>query len=485
MGDEGVDAIAAQEALADRAPPAPRSAAMASASGRHLRGEAAEVVDDVLAHLLQPGLDRRGLREAGLDVVDQMADGEQRDVAIERAHALVRLAIDLAERPHELRDLLLDVVLRGVELVPGRLRQLLELVGSDGVAVDERNHHDTRRRQLDRDVLACRIVADPRQDLLAALLEVGHRRVAPLAVAVALERARDLLARRLDEGLHRPRELARATARQARGDRSARLVEVEQVDPVGGSRAACGVLAEQRLDGRLASGAWCAGDQHVVAGPRNTQGELDRRGGAVLVDATRRRRELGRGREAERLRIARPSQLVSAQSCAGHRRGRVWRKPILAGHGHSVASPRSAGIRRRPRPPVDICGVAAGPVLALAGEQQPDHVGVGGLIEVVVALGDRAEPFGRGKAYDVVDLVPARRPSCSPPPARRGRSSAGADGARRAAPRARSPRSPGRRRRRSRCARRAGSPVHTRDRAQRACPPRRPRVEPCARGLRR
>ena len=320
MGDERVHAVAAQEALSTVAARCARGLRRGERLGRHRGGEATEVVDHVLAHPLQPGLDRRGLREAGLDVVDEMADGEQRDVTVQRPHALVRLAIDLAERPDELRDLLLDVVLRGVERVPGRLRQLLELVGPDGVAVDERNHHDSCRGQLDRDVPACRIVADPRQDLLAALLEVGHRRVAPLPIAVALERARDLLARGLDEGLHRRRELARATARQARGDRPPRLVEVEQVDPVGGSRAACGVLAEQRLDGRPAPGARCARDQHVVAAPRNTEGELDCRGGAVLVDATRRRRELGRGREAERLRIARPAQRV-APSVRGHRRG--------------------------------------------------------------------------------------------------------------------------------------------------------------------
>ena len=77
--------------------------------------------DDILPHLLQPAANGGRLVEARVDLADEVADGEQGDLAIQRAHALVRLAIDLAERAHELRDLAPDLALGAAQPPPGWL----------------------------------------------------------------------------------------------------------------------------------------------------------------------------------------------------------------------------------------------------------------------------------------------------------------------------------------------------------------------------
>ena len=88
----------------------------------------------------------------------------------------------------------------------------------------------------------------------------------------------------VDKLVHRIVEFSRTAGRQLDGDRSVRIGEIVDIDPVGRTGLAPRLFGQDGLDGILHAGAVRADDKEIEAGLADLRSEADRFEGARLTD---------------------------------------------------------------------------------------------------------------------------------------------------------------------------------------------------------
>lgn len=253
VGDQDVRRVAAEELLAG----APQ--AVGDRLGQPLvsvvaAAEAVEVLDDVVGEPPEPAVERRHVGEPPAEVLDEVTDREEGDLAVELAQPAHALTLDVADPRHDAREARLDLVAVLQQLAFGRLGQLLELGRGDEATVDDRHGHEAGGRELERQAALEREPAQLGERVLAAFLQLALELVAALLVVLALERLRDPAQRVVDEPAHPDGELLPLPGRQGDRPRPLGRLEVEEVHAVARCGATRGPLGEQRLHRRAPPG---------------------------------------------------------------------------------------------------------------------------------------------------------------------------------------------------------------------------------------
>ncbi len=165
-------------------------------------------------------------------VFEQRLDDTARDVDVERVQLVTGLALPPAQRPHRVRQ---GIVQHAARLLDGAalgFRQLPQRVRRERLAVANRGHAETYRR-LDKRMSrrAGLTVKSLQRRLPLALFPLAN--VAPLRlVLVGGEGPRHLAFERRHQIGYVPTKLGRRAGRQAQRSGAVRLVEVVDVAPI-------------------------------------------------------------------------------------------------------------------------------------------------------------------------------------------------------------------------------------------------------------
>jgi hypothetical protein len=323
--------------------------------------QAVHVVHEVGAHRLEVLAHRGQRRELCLQLLDRVSDGEFRDLLVQFAQASPALLVPAGPEANQRLELALQLLDLCLDLRALLLRELLELLRAEQLAVAHGRHAEAGRRADDGDALCLGLLAERLRRLLLALAEFLVDGLAAVLVVLALEGRRDGRPQFVDQPVHGVPEFDGAPGRQADGARPVRGGEVVDVNPVLRGRLLRGAGAQFGEDGGVLAGARRAEREQVVAGPIDARAERERLERALLADHDGTGLEFPGRLEAEGVRCARAVQLC--------RRNPSRRAPFLR-HGHSPSlgahsqptTTRLTGragfvsVGLRPRDPGDGCG---------------------------------------------------------------------------------------------------------------------------------
>lgn len=323
-------------------------------SGLRRAAEIVHVLYDVHPHAVQVLHDARHRGVLVLQLVDEMLDGEQRHLPIERLHP----GAQLAPPAHHGAYQRLELVLQGFD---GRAQPLLFGVGQPLVvfrayhlAVLHRREGEACRRAQQPHALGRRFLAECVERFLVPLGELSFDLRGARPVLVALEQRRYRVLQLLHELLHvvaQPRSVPR---RQRHRDRPVRLGEVVEVDPVGRDARGRRARGEECVHERALAAPRRPHHEEVVAVALHVHGEPYRVGRASLRE--QRRQCVGaRGPGREQCWIAVMVELLGGEraprwhdAVVGH----VNTLPIVASRPPPAAARRSCNrsSARGPRP---------------------------------------------------------------------------------------------------------------------------------------
>ena len=112
------------------------------------------MVDDVLPRPVEMGLDRRQIGIGLPQRVEQIADRERGRVVVELLELVPGLLHPGRAVGEGVPELLLERLDLGLDLLPGRLRELLELLGIEDPAVRDRREGEAHGRPHEAMLLA-------------------------------------------------------------------------------------------------------------------------------------------------------------------------------------------------------------------------------------------------------------------------------------------------------------------------------------------
>ena len=243
-------------------------------------------------------------------VFEQRPDDAAGHVDVERVQLVTRPTLPPAQRPHAVRQGIVENLpglLKGAAL---GLRQLPQRLRRERFTVAHRGHAETHRRLNDRMARGLGLLVQGMKRRLPLRL-FQLRDAAPLRlVFVGGEGPRHLDLERIHQIGHLPAKLGRGARRQTQRPRAVRLVEVVDVAPIGRRGAAVRDGAKSLEDHGGAASARKSHGEDVESGAADVQAELQRSLGALLADQRVRPLELGGGLEAQRVRIAGPTHRV-------------------------------------------------------------------------------------------------------------------------------------------------------------------------------
>src|SRR5581483_10195496 len=318
--------------------------------------ELGHVLEQVLLDLLEVGEHLRNAAELVLELAEEGAGGEQRDLAVEPLHPLGGLLLELAQPVHEAGDPLLHLRRRPRDLRLPLGGEAPELLARERLPVDERHRHDPGGRLAHGEAAVLREAVELVLERRPPLADLARELALAALVLLALEGARELALDRLDEAVHGARQAGSVPGRERDRAGAVGRGEVVDVDPVGRGRHPRRAGLEGVEHGGEAAGAGLARDEDVEAAPVDGEPEFDRVERPRLADRPDQRLDLGRAREPEPLRVDATAQLprakLEAAACGARPVGRgLGHAPSVsggAGRGHIGASPlRAAGFPHR------------------------------------------------------------------------------------------------------------------------------------------
>jgi hypothetical protein len=249
-----------------------------------------------------------------------MADREARRVAVERARLLAPLLVPARHVLQDLLQLRLELLQQPMQAVALGLRQSVEGVGLQYLALlGQRRHAEAERRAHDGDLVLAGLLGQRREGLLLLAAEGLVDRAPTRLVVLALERGGQRRAEIADQFGDGGAELRAAPRRQAQRARLVRLGEVVDVDPVVRRRLAVRLLLQQGAHRAVDTGTRGADHEQVEPGRLHARAETQRIERACLPDRLVVRRCLGGGSKRQRCRVDAARQLVDVQGGDGHR----------------------------------------------------------------------------------------------------------------------------------------------------------------------
>ncbi len=326
MPDQHVHLVALERRLA-------RLGAQGNAEERRrlaLLGLAEElrVVEHVLLGARKVLADLRQVLVLLLQVADQAVHRGMRDLAVEVAELVLRLAPPLRHVLDDGFQLLLQPGDRRLEALALGLGQGAEAVRLHHRVLFQRREGEARRRAHQGDALRARLVADRRDGVLLALVELGLDLLAAGAVLVGLEGGRDAGLQVLDELAHVLPELRRAAGGELQPRGLVRRVEVEHVAPVRRHRLACGALGEQLPHDRVPPVPLGSHGVEVEPLGADADAEADRLHRPRLREHPFRVLQVVGGGEARRGQVAAAAQLLGGEPARDGKLGRGHRRRL-------------------------------------------------------------------------------------------------------------------------------------------------------------
>ena len=240
-------------------------------------------------------------------------------LAVELAHCLTVVAFPLRNLPHDRFELTLDFFQIVLDPLALGLRERLEHLRRQHLAVAPRCQRQSHWRAHHRDAFLLGTPLQLAKGVLVALFELLLDDIEPRPVVVAFEGRRQRSAQFLDEPPHRFAEPGGAPRRELQAARLLRVGKVVDIAPVGRRRHAICPLPQQLFDNRMFADAAGPESIDVVALASHANSELHRLDRAILANRPR-----------WILELPRPTQTVNPSR---RRAGR--------------AAPREAGARAR------------------------------------------------------------------------------------------------------------------------------------------
>ncbi len=274
-------------------------------------------LQQVQLHRLQVGADARVVVVLLHQRRQQGLQGQGDGFLVELAQLVARLALPLRQA----RQFLVEVLLEGGDILVETLAlgfgQLGEFGLVEGLAVLHRGEGDVGAVAVQRHVLLQGAPLHRVQGAVVALVESAVDGVLLLLVGRMLEDRREGRHQVVDQTVDVGAEFGRAARRQLDHPRFARLVEIVQVDPVGGRGDALALGLQIAFDEGEASGPRLAHDEYVVTRTRHRHTELQRLDRTLLAQHAAEGLQVIGGVEGELLGSERAGQFFWRQAQAG------------------------------------------------------------------------------------------------------------------------------------------------------------------------
>ena len=243
-----------------------------------------DILDHVLADLVEIAHHLVDIGEQGLEPVDHVADREACRLLVERADLLAGLLEELGEVLDGRLKLFLQLFDALFELLALAGIELLEIVRRNDLAVVGRREGITHGRADQRDVLLAGGLLDLLHRALLAFLELVLDDPAAGAVFVARKGRAERAAQVVDQSLHRRLQFHALAGGQADGVRLLGFLEVIDVAPVGRYRGLLRLGIDIGAHDPVAANPGGPEREQIVSGLGHAEAELDRLHGAVLAD---------------------------------------------------------------------------------------------------------------------------------------------------------------------------------------------------------
>ncbi len=274
-------------------------------------------LEDVLHDLVEITGDVGQIAVAGLDVLDQVTDGQPQRLAADFLDDALHIPPPARELVHQLVQFFIARADLLSEFLLPLFRQLGELLVRIGLlGILKRREDETLRRPQQGNAGFLRIVAELAQGGLLAMLFLFLQRLDALAVLFAVESRRYRRADFADEALHVVAQLQTPAARQAQQARPHRIGEIIDIAPVDRRWTLVGFILEQATDHGMAPASRLTEHEEAVALVRHFEAEVDGGDGTRM---NQRRIEIGHavGRgESQAVRSAGGVQCLGADFVA-------------------------------------------------------------------------------------------------------------------------------------------------------------------------
>ena len=327
---------------------APLALPLLVATGARL--QRVDMRDEILVDRVEIGVDRPvGIVAAG-QRIQQIADDGLAQLAVERAHAFLRVCADGLEPFHRPFELVLQLARTLAQPLAVRLRQPPIFVVRERQPIALRREVEMALTLDQREALALRRATQCLQRAVDSAAELFLDGPAPLAIVFALEQLRHGRLKRFDELPHRVFEHGTFARGEAQRRRPVRRRKIVDVAPVGRRRHIRRETLERAADRTAPAAALRTGDEDVVAGLRNPGAEGDGAHGAVLADGAGQIGQARRGVERQACWIG-----LQAEPVRGHGLDHSFpitpRRPFSGRSDFTIASPgrRAEALRREGR----------------------------------------------------------------------------------------------------------------------------------------
>ncbi len=239
------------------------------------------------------------LAVAGLEIVDELADGHVGHLLVELVELLLAFFAPLGELLQDLLQLALQILDGALDALALFLGQLLEAVLIQGLAVLARGEGEAPLAHDQGDVVLLRLLLDLADRLLLAAAELALQLLEPALVFLALEDGRDRRAQLIAKLVEVRGEAPALTGRQCQQARLVGIVEVVEIAAIGGDGLGLRARFEKPArDGVLAD---AVGPEHeqVVALGAHAGAEVQRLDRPILAQEFREIGQVGGGLEIE------------------------------------------------------------------------------------------------------------------------------------------------------------------------------------------
>ena len=256
------------------------------------------------------------------------ADGEGRDLAVQLAQPLAPLLVPARQVLQVGRHFRLQRLDGRLQRLAFLLRQLLEILRAQHLAVLHRHHGQAGRRSDQGDVLRRRLFLDVLEDLVLAVAELLVDQLAAVAVVLRFENGRQRRVQVFDQLLHVAAEAAAQAAGEGQGDRAVRVVEIVDIAPVRRLLLMGSLFLDDLGDEAMLARAGRSQHEQVVAAGLHADAEAHGLEGAVLPQHVDVGGYFRGGRERKVREISARAQLLGGKG---------------TGHSHSVMGVPVAG----------------------------------------------------------------------------------------------------------------------------------------------